>query len=994
MIGEFYWALTEFLASRIDFQYLDATLTRCLEADPDTAPAAQAAIDEAHRSGDLTLQFYAPLKNRIAQSQTAVPNPQNPPPALRPTPGHPNDERTKQRSLTSAPYADASGPATGTGGYTSPPSQTGGSPSTWGTGSSVWPADDGPAEPAEQMAPGSVLKGRFVLEEEVGRGGMGVVFKAKDLLKEEAQDRNPYVAITVLNNEFRRHPESLKALQREARKAQKLAHPNIATVFDFDRDGSTVYMQMDFLEGETLDRIIKNKHFYGMPIAKARPYIEGLGHALAYAHDNGIVHSDFKPGNCFLTNKGLIKVFDLGIARAAKLPDSEETELTKFDAGTLGALTPAYASCEMIEGGEPDPADDIYALGCVAYELLTGRHPFDKKSAVQARNAGMVAAPVKDLSGDQQRALQKALAFRREDRYRKVDDFLKDFGHRPLRTPLVAGAVAVALLALVAVFALPGYLEQRRIENLVAELTSGNEARITASLADIGELDAATYQSILPSVRDPLFAYFEGRISSFVDEAQGRYDYAVALALLNEANKLMADPRFAELENALQLRRTTLIADLNAQIDQHLNAGHLLPDPDGADVVDVLEVLIQVDPDGEILSGARLPTAYADASAAALDDGDLDLAEQLIEFASPRFESDRLTEIDAQLVTAREAPSRSPRDLPASAPSASDSGSSEPDASVLEANREAEIARAAEAAIALHKNSFNSSAQADDVEMALKSLAELRALLPSGDSFLTETAPATLASTYFRVAEEARRDGDLEVAERYALEGMHHSPDSAELARLLANITAAAAIRHCTIDLAGRGAATDLQGACWDMLTADVRGPTLVVVPVGGDFNQAFAIGLSEVSVGDWNHYCNLSGQCETRSDVADDLPLANVSVDEVRNYTTWLSEQTGATYRLPTLSEWQYAANQPHENRSDNCRGDALRSVTEGSTNTLGLSDYLGNLREMVTERSGVVYRGGSYADTLCSINHGSNAGEPDPLTGFRLMRELVNKQ
>jgi hypothetical protein len=278
--------------------------------------------------------------------------------------------------------------------------------------------------------------------------------------------------------------------------------------------------------------------------------------------------------------------------------------------------------------------------------------------------------------------------------------------------------------------------------------------------------------------------------------------------------------------------------------------------------------------------------------------------------------------------------------------------------------------------------------------MALKSLAELRALLPSGDSFLTETAPATLASTYFRVAEEARRDGDLEVAERYALEGMHHSPDSAELARLLANITAAAAIRHCTIDLAGRGAATDLQGACWDMLTADVRGPTLVVVPVGGDFNQAFAIGLSEVSVGDWNHYCNLSGQCETRSDVADDLPLANVSVDEVRNYTTWLSEQTGATYRLPTLSEWQYAANQPHENRSDNCRGDALRSVTEGSTNTLGLSDYLGNLREMVTERSGVVYRGGSYADTLCSINHGSNAGEPDPLTGFRLMRELVNKQ
>ena len=993
-MGEFYWALTEFLASRIEFQDLDATLARCLETDPDTAPAALAAIDEAHRSGNLTLQFYVHLKNRIAQSHTDVSYPQNPPHPHTPTPAHPNGERTRQRSLARAPYPDASGTGTGMGGHTSPPSQTGGSPSTWGTGSSVWPTDDGPKEPPEQMVPGSVLNGRFVLEEVVGRGGMSVVFKARDLLKEEAQDRNPYVAIKILNDEFRRHPESLKALQRESRKSQKLAHPNIATVFDFDRDGSTVYMQMEFLEGQGLDRIIKNEFFYGMPTAKARPFIEGLGRALAYAHDNGIVHSDFKPGNCFLTNEGVIKVFDFGIARAAKLPDAEETEQTKFDAGTLGALTPAYASCEMIEGGEPDPGDDIYAFGCVAYELLTGRHPFDKKSAVQARNAGLVAAPVKGLNGNQQRALQKALAFRREDRYHKVDVFLEEFGHRPLSIPLVAGAAGVALLALVAVFALPEYLEQREIENLVAELTSGNEARIAASLADVGELDATTYRTILPSVRDPLFAYFEGRVASFVDETQDRYDYPGALALLDEANELMIDPRFAELENALQLRRTTLIGNLDAQIDQQLNAGRLLPDPEGADVVDVLEVLIQVDPDGELLSGVRLPTAYANASAAALDDGDLDLADQLIEFARPRFESDRLTEIDARLAAARQAPSRSPRDPPASARSASNAGSSGLDASVLEANREAEIARAAEAAIARRKNSFDSSAQANDVEKALETLAELRALLPSGDRFLRETAPATLASTYIRVAEEALRDGDLAVAERYALEGMQHSPDNPELALLLTEITAGASNGHCTVDLAGRGAATDLEGACWDMLTADVRGPTLVVVPIGADFNQAFGIGLSEASVGDWNHYCSLSGQCEPRLDVADVLPLANVSVDEVRDYATWLSEQTGATYRLPTLSEWQYAANQPHGNRTDNCRGDAPRSVMAGSTNTLGLSDYLGNLREMVTEGSGVVYRGGSYADTLCSVNVGLNAGEPDLLTGFRLLRELANTQ
>jgi len=91
---------------------------------------------------------------------------------------------------------------------------------------------------------GSVLKGRFVLESIIGHGGMGIVFKAKDLRKEEAQDRNPYIAVKVLNEEFKQHPESLKALQRESRKAQDLAHPNISTVFDFDRDGGNVFMTM------------------------------------------------------------------------------------------------------------------------------------------------------------------------------------------------------------------------------------------------------------------------------------------------------------------------------------------------------------------------------------------------------------------------------------------------------------------------------------------------------------------------------------------------------------------------------------------------------------------------------------------------------------------------------------------------------------------------------------------------------------------------------
>src|SRR5262249_6385782 len=104
---------------------------------------------------------------------------------------------------------------------------------------------------------GQVLNNRFVLKEELGAGGMGTVFKAVDLRKEEAQDRNPFVAVKVLNEDFRRHPEALKTLQREAKKAQALAHPNVINVHDFDRDGTVLYMTMEYLPGRSLDSIVR-----------------------------------------------------------------------------------------------------------------------------------------------------------------------------------------------------------------------------------------------------------------------------------------------------------------------------------------------------------------------------------------------------------------------------------------------------------------------------------------------------------------------------------------------------------------------------------------------------------------------------------------------------------------------------------------------------------------------------------------------------------------
>ncbi len=273
-----------------------------------------------------------------------------------------------------------------------------------------------------------VLKDRFLLEKILGVGGMGVVYKAKDRLKVEAQDRDPYVAIKVLSEEFKTHPEAFIALQRESRKAQRIAHPNTVKVYDFDRDGDVVFMTMEYMEGKPLDQLIKQYQATGLPRDDVWDILSGMCSALAHAHSENIVHSDFKPGNVFVTTEGVAKIFDFGIARAVANIDrhtGKEQDQTVFDAGGLGALTPAYASREMLLGETPDIRDDIYALGCVAYELFSGEHPFSRLPADEAYNKKLKPKRISDISKRQWKAIEAALSFKREDRSESVDVFYR-----------------------------------------------------------------------------------------------------------------------------------------------------------------------------------------------------------------------------------------------------------------------------------------------------------------------------------------------------------------------------------------------------------------------------------------------------------------------------------------------------------------------------------------------------------------------------------------
>jgi predicted Ser/Thr protein kinase len=331
------------------------------------------------------------------------------------------------------------------------------------------------------LEPGSVIKKRFVLETMLGKGGMGLVFGAIDRRKEEARDPNPRVALKVLNADFQRHPQAFMALQREARKAQTLAHPNVVTVFDFDRDGDAVYMTMELLTGRSLDSMTREARGKGIKREIALPIIRGIAEGLAYAHRKGIVHSDLKPGNVFITEDSTAKILDFGIARAVP---SMNTEASKdvFDAGSLGAYTEAYATDEMIDGVDPHPADDMYALGIIAYELLTGHHPYQRHSAPGARKLGLKPAPLKGLKRKEMRAIESCLSLERKRRPQNAGEFLKLF--RGITTLQKATLAATAVLALVAGYQYYQYYVETSPAVPFEELSSETQAKFRAEMTE------------------------------------------------------------------------------------------------------------------------------------------------------------------------------------------------------------------------------------------------------------------------------------------------------------------------------------------------------------------------------------------------------------------------------------------------------------------------------------------------------------------------------
>ena len=490
---------------------------------------------------------------------------------------------------------------------------------------------------------GSVLKGRFELERELGRGGMGVVYLARDARKVEARDRDPWLAVKVLSDEFRRHPDSLVALQREARRSQQLGHDNIVRVHDFDKDGGIVYMTMEYVDGCDLRTLIREQAFDGMPMDRAWPLIHGMARALRRAHAAGIVHSDFKPGNVMVTPQGVPKVFDFGIARAGKHAVDASGEQTVFDAATLGALTPAYASLEMLRGQAPTPADDVYALGCVCFELLTGRHPFDKASAEVALRERRQPPPLPGLERRQYRTLCAAVAFDASKRLDSVDalvDGLRPRSWRERTLPRLGYATAA-----VAVLATAGVLVSRHLhEQRLAEVTARLGKDDPHAYQDVAQaweamsaLDPAQRARLLAEHPDRLEAFLLQRLDTLWAPAEGRRDYPATAGVFALRDQLrLYSPTLDAHRAQIDAERDRELNTLDTQRQSLLAQGQLFGSGRGS-LADTLAAIAAIDPGSALLRDPALERAYEQAVAAAVAAGDTTQAGQRLKVAQTLF---------------------------------------------------------------------------------------------------------------------------------------------------------------------------------------------------------------------------------------------------------------------------------------------------------------------------------------------------------------------
>ena len=251
----------------------------------------------------------------------------------------------------------------------------------------------------------------------LGRGGMGIVYKAYDT----QLDR--YVAIKMLNSQVQDKERFIERFKREAKNQAKLSHPNIVTVYGFIEYSDLLGIVMEFVEGESLEKVIERQGRFNLydVIYIIKQLLLGIG----YAHSKGFVHRDIKPSNIILNKEGVSKIMDFGISKSLV-----ENNMTKTGS-KIGTVY--YMSPEQVRGDEVTNRSDIYSIGCTAYEMIVGQPPFEFQSEYEVMDAHLKKNPpyvsdkIKNIPDLVDKILQKSLEKNPLNRYTTCEEMYNDF---------------------------------------------------------------------------------------------------------------------------------------------------------------------------------------------------------------------------------------------------------------------------------------------------------------------------------------------------------------------------------------------------------------------------------------------------------------------------------------------------------------------------------------------------------------------------------------
>jgi len=364
-----------------------------------------------------------------------------------------------------------------------------------------------------EVAAGDVLLSRYRLLTPIGEGSTGTVFEALDEYRLDLPITGRSVAVKVLNASVAESDELLMEAQRQFQQMQLLSHPNVVRVHEFERDGNIAFLTMELLNGVPLSRVFTARNGVALARTHALAVMRDVGEALAYAHSRRILHGDICPHNVFITNEGDLRVMDFAVShRQLQERWSEHMELSKRSP----VAAPGYASCQSLAGQSPDSRDDVFALACLSYVLLAGRHPFPNLSSIEAYAQGIKLRRPPRLSGRQWHVLREGLQWERERRPADVGDWLARFdltgaalrlpslstlvnAAAPRRRNWLLRAAAVVLLACAAAV---GYWAATDYDSLSSHVADWSE-QVTSAIDRVASPAATAPAAAAPATSAP-----------------------------------------------------------------------------------------------------------------------------------------------------------------------------------------------------------------------------------------------------------------------------------------------------------------------------------------------------------------------------------------------------------------------------------------------------------------------------------------------------------